>query len=86
MVDISYTIRKGISGIYFRMEFGEVTVSTGNTITFGNFRTVGDLLNVAIWKKSTGAALVIGIADNIVTITSLTVNEPCVYMVYGVKA
>lgn len=86
MVDRSYTIRKGINGIYFRVEFGEAVVSNTNTVTFSNFTTATALLNAVFWQKSNGALLASTLgASNVVTINA-GADVPVVYMVYGVKA
>jgi hypothetical protein len=87
MPDRSYTIRKGVNGIYFRMEFGEVTVSLADTMTLDNFIATSNLLNVVLWKKSNGAEMTnTHAANNVITITGAGTDLPCIYMAYGVKA
>lgn len=87
MVDRSYTIRKGVNGIYFRMEFGEVTVSLADTMTLDNFNATSNLLNVVLWKKVDGTEMTNDhVTNNIVVIDGAGTDIPCVYMAYGVKA
>ena len=87
MADRTYTIRKGINGIYFRMEFGEATVSNADTVTLGNFSSTTNLSNVYLMKKSDGTEMTNTHAgNNVVTITGAGTNIACIYMAYGVKA
>lgn len=87
MADRSYTIRKGVNGIYFRMEFGEATVSNTDTVTLNNFITTSNILNAVLWKKSDGTEMTnTHAAGNVVTVTGAGTDVPCVYMAYGVKA
>ena len=37
MADRDETIKKGIDGLYFRVEFGDVTVSNADTVTLDGF-------------------------------------------------
>jgi len=87
MADRTEKSRKGIDGVYFRAEFGEVTVSNADTITLDKFSATTNLSNVYIMKKSNGAEMTqTHVANNVITITGVGADIPCVYMAYGVEA
>jgi hypothetical protein len=87
MADRSEIVLKGKDGVYFREEFGEVTVSNGDTVTLDQFSATTNLANVYIMKKSDGTEMTqTHAANNVITITGAGANLPCVYMAYGVKA
>ena len=87
MADRSETVLKGKDGIYFRAEFGEVTVSNGDTVTLDQFSATVNLSNVYIMQKSNGTEMTqTHAANNMISITGAGANVPCVYIAYGVKA
>ena len=87
MADRDETIKKGIDGLYFRVEFGDVTVSNADTVTLDGFSSTVNLSNVYLMKKSDGSEMTnTHAANNVVTITGAGTNVPCVYLAYGVKA
>jgi hypothetical protein len=87
MADRSEIVLKGKDGVYFREEFGEVTVSNGDTVTLDQFSATTNLANVYIMKKSDGTEMTqTHAANNVITITGAGANLPCVYLAYGVKA
>jgi len=89
MVDRSETVKKGINGLNFlRIEFGEVEVSNGDTVTLDGFDSVQNPLNVYMMKKSDGSEMTQTHAagSNVVTITGAGVNIPCFYIAYGYAA
>ena len=87
MADRNETVLKRIDGIYFRAEFGEVTVSNGDTVTLDQFSATVNLSNVYIMKKSDGTEMTqTHAANNVISITGAGTNVPCIYMAYGVKA
>lgn len=86
MVSRTATMWKLKRGIFFSVEFGEIEISQNDTVSFGNFDSGKNLLNVVFWKKADGVAIAGSIALNVVTITGAGTNEHCVYMVYGYKA
>jgi hypothetical protein len=89
MVDRDETVKKAYGNLYFRAEFGEVTVSVGDTFTLDNFSATTDLKNVYIMKKSDGLEMthtaVLGL-NNVVSVTGAGTDVPCIYMAYGVKS
>jgi len=87
MADRNEDIKKALKGVYFRAEFGEVTVSNTDIITLDNFSNTNNLSNVYIMKKSDGSEMTqTHTNNNIITITGAGANIPCVYMAYGIKA
>jgi len=75
-------------GLYFVAEFGEVVVSTNDTVTFDSISTAaGSLLRAHAIRKSNGAVTTSTEATNVMTITQAGLtNEPCIYIAYGVRA
>lgn len=87
MADRAEKMWKGKDGIYYRAEFGEVTVSNGDTVTLDKFSSADNLTNVYIMKQSDGTEMTqTHAATNVITITGAGTNVPCIYMAYGVKA
>lgn len=88
MADRSETVWKSKGNLYFRTEFGEVTVSNADTVTLDGFSSTVTLANVVLWKQSDGTEMTStnATADNVVIITGAGTNVVCVYMAYGVRA
>lgn len=78
-------IFKGKSELYNRHEFGEVTVSQNDTITFDGFDSTSTIWTVALYQKSNGAEVTCTTALNVATITGAVLNAPCLYLAYGIK-
>lgn len=87
MADRSRTVWKLKRGIYEAVEFGEVTVSNGDTVTFDSLLATEKPYNVVFWSEVDGTEITNDHsgATNVVDITSGT-NVKCLYMTYGVKA
>jgi len=86
MADRTETILKGINGIYFRIELGEVVVSITDTVTLDQFSSTSNLLEAYLIKKSDGSEMTCThAANNVVTITGAGTNLPCFYIAYGLK-
>lgn len=87
MADRSETVWKGKNGILFRAEFGEVTVSNADTVTFDSFSTTDNLLEAYFIKETDGSEMTCtNAANNVATITGAGTNIKCVYLAYGYKA
>ena len=87
LADRNEKIRKAIEGVYFRAEFGEVTLTLADTFTLDKFSSTTNLSNVYIMKKADGTEMTqTHAANNVITITGAGTNVPCVYMAYGVEA
>ena len=89
MVDRSRTVWKLKRGIYEAAEWGEVEVSTDNTVTIGSLKATVNPYNAVFWKMSDGTEVTnTHVANtNVCTITqAATTNVKCIYMAYGVKA
>jgi hypothetical protein len=88
MPDRSYTTKKGINGLYMRIEFGETSVINTDTITLGGFHATTTLTKIFMCSKVDGTTIdTTNGADNIIHIDDhAAVETPCYYMVYGVKA
>ena len=93
MADRSTTTWKLKRGIYEVAEWGEVTVSTADTVTFSNLFATVNPYNAVFWKMSDGTVVsnthVAG--TNVCTIgqdetPANVTNVKCIYMAYGVKA
>jgi hypothetical protein len=67
-----------------KAEFGEVELSTTDTVTFDT-HVSKEMLNVVFWKKSDGSQVTNTKALNVATITGAVTNEPCLYMAFGYK-
>ncbi len=74
------------NGILHRREWGEVQVSTSDTITLGGFVSNQNLLHATVIKKDGGAELTNTIANNVITVTGTATNQDCIYLAYGYKA
>lgn len=87
MADRAETMWKFKKGILFAAEFGEVEVSNGDTVTFGNFDSAQNLLEAYFIKKTDGSEMTCThAANNVATITGAGSNIDCIYLVYGYKA
>ncbi len=83
------TIWKVKKGIYEAAEWGEVTVSTGDSVTISSLISTANPYNAVFWKMSDGSEVTNTHAatSNVCTITqAATTNVKCIYMAYGVKA
>jgi len=89
MADRSRTVWHLKKGIYEAVEWGEVTVSTGDTVTIGSLSSGANPYNAVFWQMSDGAEVTNTHAggDNVCDITGAGLtNVKCLYMAYGVKA
>lgn len=88
MVDRGRTVWKLKRGIYEAAEWGEVTVSNGDTVTIGSLIATANPYNAVFWKQSDGTQMVDThvAGTNVCTITGAGTDIKCVYMAYGVKA
>lgn len=88
MADRGRTPRKIIRGIYETVEWGEVTVSNADTVTFGSLYSTANPYSVTFIKKTDGAAMTCTYAagTNVSTITGAGTNIDCLYMAYGRRA
>jgi hypothetical protein len=93
MADRERTVWKLKRGIYEVTEWGEVVVTTGDTVTFSNLFATKNPYNAVFWKMSDGTVVsnthvagtnvcTIGQDETPVDVT----DEKCIYMAYGVKA
>jgi len=78
-------------GLYYASEFGEVEVSSGDTVTLQNFAsTPTGIIKACLIVQSTGlehaAYAVDGATKNKINITGGSSDCDCVYVAYGVKA
>ena len=72
---------------YLRSEFGEVTVTLNDTVTFDSFISTSNLLEAYLIKKSDGSEMTCThAANNVATITGAGTNIACIYLVYGYDA
>lgn len=90
MVERQRTPWKLKRGIYESAEWGEVEVSTDDTIVFDCLTDADTPYNTVFWKMSDGTVVTNdnggGSGDNEVKITQpATTDVQCIYMVYGVK-
>lgn len=85
MVDRPTRIIKSKSELYSRYEFGEVTVTLADTITFASFDASSTIWQVFIFQKSNGQEVTCTTALNVATITGAVANAPCLYIAYGIK-
>jgi len=87
LVERSEQIWKYIKGLYHCVEFGEVTVSNGDTWKLDNFHATTNPLVVYLFKKSDGSAMTCTYAagTNVVTVTGAGSDVPCYYLAYGVN-
>ena len=84
MADRQKTTWKTKTGLYWSTCFGEVTVSTGDTVTFEHMHT---LTRAHFIRASTGGLIACTEASNIATISTVALTDiHCVYIGYGVKA
>ena len=87
MADRNEIVKRAYGKLYFRAEFGEVTVSNADTFTLSNFSNTVNLSNVFLMKKVDGTEMTnTHAANNVVTISGAGTNIDCIYMAYGVKA
>ena len=88
MANRARTVWKLKRGIYTAAEFGEATVSNGDTVTFSNHNATTNPYSVTFIKQSDGTAMTCTYAagTNIATVTDAGTNIKCLYMAYGVKA
>ena len=93
MTDRDRTVWKLKRGIYEAAEWGEVTVTTADTVTFNSLFATVNPYNAVFWKLLDGEEVdnthVAG--TNVCTIgqdqtPANVTNCKCVYMAYGVKA
>jgi hypothetical protein len=87
MADRLRKVIKAKSDIEKRYEFGEITLSNGDTVTFSGHSTTENLLKAYFIKKDDGAEMTCThAATNVATITGAGTNIPCLYIAWGVKA
>ena len=89
MVDRARTVWKLKRGIYEAAEWGEVTVSNGNTVTISSLKATANPYNAVFWKMSDGAEVsnTHNAGTNVCTLGDPGASDvKCIYMVYGVKA
>ena len=88
MVDRSTTKWKTKKGIYEATEFGEVTVSVADTVTFDTLYATASPYNVVFWKMTDGTEMTNTHAagTNVATITGAGTDVECIYMAYGRKS
>lgn len=87
MADRNETVKRAIGNVYYRIEFGEVTVSNADTFTLDNFSSTDNLTDVYLTKKNAGGEMTCTHAAlNVVTISGAGTNIQCYYIAYGVKA
>lgn len=89
MADRTPTVWKVKRGIYVACEFGQVEVSTNDTITVGSLDSAQNPLEAHVFKMSDGSTVTCTHAggDNVITITAAGLtNEQCIYIAYGYKA
>lgn len=88
MASRSRTPYKTKNGLYESTEFGEVTVSNGDSVTMGNLIATANPYNVYLMQMSDGSEMTQTHAagTNVVTITGAGTDVKCLYMNYGVKA
>lgn len=92
MADRAEKMWKSKNGILFRAEFGEVEVTTNDTITLGGFASNRNLDFACLIYQSDGTEMNvanagISISNNQITVDKAAVtNQDCVYLAYGYKA
>ena len=87
MADRTEKMWKTKGDLYYRAEFGEVTVSAADTVTLDKFSATTNLSNVYLMKMADGTEMTqTHAANNVITITGAGTNVPCIYMAYGVEA
>jgi hypothetical protein len=86
MVDRPRQIMKGKNGLYYRVEFGSITVSNGDTVTFDMFHATTSPLTVYFFKKVDATLMTCDYATgtNETDIIGAGSNIPCFYFAYGV--
>jgi len=86
MADRTKTMWKKKDGILFRCEFGEVTVSLSDTVTFDNFNATSNLVEAYFFKQTDGTEMTVThAAANVVTVSGAGTNIRCIYVVYGYR-
>ena len=80
MADRKTTIWKLKKGIYSVAEFGRVTITTGDTVTYASMDNV---LRAHFITMATGGLIASTQTTNLSTITGVCTDEPCVYIAYG---
>ena len=87
MADRQRTIWKTKKGIYELAEWGEVTVTLADTVTFSSLTSGANPYNVVFWKMSNGTEMTNTHAagTNVVTISGAGTDLKCIYLAYGVK-
>ncbi len=89
MADRDRTVWKLKRGIYEAAEWGEVTVSNGDTVTIGSLIATENPYNAVFWKMSDGTEVTNthNAGTNVITLGNPgAANVKCIYMVYGIKA
>jgi hypothetical protein len=86
LVDRTESELKSDEGFVWRWEVGEVEVSNGDTITFGDFDSAQALTDCYLTKKNGGSEMTGTIALNVYTVTGAGTNIDCFYWVYGYKS
>ena len=86
MADRTKTMWKKKDGILFRSEYGEATVSNGDTVTFDNFNATSNLVEAYFIKQTDGTEMTVThAANNVVTVTGAGTNIRCIYLTYGYR-
>ncbi len=88
MADRARTVWKLKRGIYEAAEWGEVTVSNADTVTFDCLIATANPYNAVFWKMSDGSEMknTHAAGTNVVTISGAGTNVKCIYMAYVLKA
>lgn len=88
MTNRGRTSKKTVRGIYETVDWGEVTVSNGDTITFSSLYAAANPYSVTLIKKTDGSAMTCTYAatSNIATVTGAGTDVDCLYMAYGRRA
>lgn len=88
MANRSRTPKKTIRGIYETVDWGEVIVSNGDTVTFSSLYASANPYSVTLIMKSDGSTMTCTYAagTNVATVTGAGTNIDCLYMAYGRKS
>lgn len=86
MVARTPTIYQTKDSFYTRLQYGEVQVTTNDTVTLPEFDDASTIWTFALFKMENGAEVTCTTALNVATVTSLGIlDAPCFYVAYGLK-
>lgn len=86
MTDRTYTV-KGRQIVQYLTEFmAEAEMSTGDTVTIGDFTASTNMKQCFLVNQSDGSLLTSTIANNVVTMTAAGLNLRVIILAVGIKA